>query len=144
MYPAPIESNAGKLGYRFAVLALLILWLLPLIAVALTSIRSAEDLSRGNFWGWPQEVMLENYFAVLVGSRMAQFILNSILITLPAVAGAVALSAMAGFALAKHPFPGNRVLLVIFVAGNLVPFQTLMIPVRDLVIALGIYDTRWP
>ena len=50
---------------------------------------------------------------------------------------------MAGFALAKHAFRGNRLLLMIFVAGNLVPFQVLMIPVRDLVIALGIYDSRW-
>jgi len=29
------------------------------------------------------------------------------------------------------------------VAGNLVPFQVLMIPVRDLMIALRLYDTRW-
>src|SRR6185295_16109624 len=44
---------------------------------------------------------------------------------------------------AKHPFGGNRLLLAVFVAGNLVPFQVLMIPVRDLVIALGIHDSRW-
>jgi multiple sugar transport system permease protein len=50
---------------------------------------------------------------------------------------------MAGFALAKHPFRGSRLLLAVFVAGNLVPFQVLMIPVRDLIIALRIYDTRW-
>ena len=31
---------------------------------------------------------------------------------------------------------------MVFVAGNLVPFQVLMIPVRDLVIALRLYDTR--
>ncbi len=32
---------------------------------------------------------------------------------------------------------------MVFVAGNLVPFQVLMIPVRDLMIALRLYDTRW-
>ena len=37
--------------------------------------------------------------------------------------------------------PAER--LAVFVAGNLVPFQALMIPVRDLVIALELYDTRW-
>jgi multiple sugar transport system permease protein len=50
---------------------------------------------------------------------------------------------MAGFALAKHAFPGNRALLMLFVAGNLVPAQVLMIPVRDLMIAIGLYDTRF-
>src|SRR6185295_18996323 len=68
---------------------------------------------------------------------------NSALITVPAVAGTVMLSAMAGFALAKHPFPGNRLLLMVFVAGNLVPFQALMIPVRDLMIDLHLCDTRF-
>jgi multiple sugar transport system permease protein len=58
------------------------------------------------------------------------------------VAGTVLLSSMAGFALAKHAFPGNRLLLATFVAGNLVPFQVLMIPVRDLMITLRLYDTR--
>src|SRR6185295_11142526 len=67
---------------------------------------------------------------------------NSALITVPAVIGTVLLSSMAGFALAKHPFPGNRLLLMLFVAGNLVPSQALMIPVRDLMIALHLYDTR--
>jgi len=110
----------------------------------LTSMRSIEDLNRGNFWGWPSEIhLVENYVAVLSGSRMGQFILNSFLITIPAVIGTIALSSMAGFALAKHRFAGNRALLMIFVAGNLVPFQMLMIPVRDLVIGLGLYDSRW-
>ena len=145
MFPAPIaeRSLSVRLAYASCVALVLALWLLPLAGVALTSLRSVEDLNRGNFWGWPSELMLENYAAVLTGSRMGQFILNSILITVPAVAGAVALATMAGFALAKHEFAGSRVLLMIFVAGNLVPFQALMIPVRDLMIGLGLYDTRW-
>lgn len=146
MFPAPIAhaSPAARALYRVAVLALLALWLAPLAAVALTSVRPLEDLNRGNLWGWPSELaLLENYAAVLGGSRMGRFIANSLLVTLPAVAGAVAVSTLAGFALAKHAFPGNRILLAIFVAGNLVPFQALMIPVRDLMLALGLYDTRW-
>jgi multiple sugar transport system permease protein len=75
---------------------------------------------------------------------MGRFILNSILITVPAVAGAVMLSCMAGFALAKFQFRGNLVLFAIFIAGNFVPFQILMIPVRDLTInVIPVYDTIW-
>lgn len=132
------------MGYRAALFLSLALWLLPLAGVALTSVRSIDDLTRGNLWGWPSETRLvENYAAVFSDSRMAQFILNSVLITLPAVAGAVALACMAGFALAKFRFRGNLLLFVIFIAGNLVPFQILMIPVRDIAIETGIYDTRW-
>ena len=146
MFPAPIERAARpfRIGYRAALFASLAVWLLPLFGVALTSVRSIDDLNRGNLWGWPSEFRLvENYAAVFADSRMAQFILNSVLITVPAVAGAVALACMAGFALAKYRFRGNLALLVIFISGNLVPFQILMIPVRNLAIDTGIYDTRW-
>lgn len=146
MFPSPIAraSRATRTAYQTALLISLVVWLLPLFGVALTSMRSIEDLNRGNFWGWPSEIkLIANYAAVFSDSRMAQFILNSVLITLPAVAGAVALACMAGFALAKYRFRGNLTLFVIFIAGNLVPFQVLMIPVRNLAIETGIYDTRW-
>ncbi len=145
MFPAPIgrRSRSVQAGYLAAVVATLALWLLPLAAVALTSMRSIEDLNRGDFWGWPGALgMTANYATVLTGSRMGTFVVNSFLVTIPAVLGTILLSSMAGFALAKHEFRGNRLLLMMFVAGNLVPSQVLMIPVRDLMIALHLYDTR--
>jgi multiple sugar transport system permease protein len=146
LFPAPLDtrSPAARIRYGAAVIASLFVWLLPLFAIALTSLRSQQDINRGNFWGWPTEFhVFENYVAVLSGSRIPQFILNSFLITLPAVLGTVMLASMAGFALAKHEFRGNRLLLMLFIGGNLVPFQALMIPVRDLFIAIGLYDSRW-
>ncbi len=65
------------------------------------------------------------------------------LITVPSVLGALAFSTLAGYALAKRRYAGAKWLLALFVAGTLVPFQALMIPVRDLMLALGLYDTRW-
>jgi multiple sugar transport system permease protein len=146
MFPASLARRpfAVRAGYRTLVLAALAVWMLPLAAVVLTSIKPAEDLNRGNFWGWPSQFRpFANYLTVLSESNMAQFALNSFLVTVPTVIATVVISAMAGFALGKHRFPGNRLVLAIFVAGNLVPSQVLMIPVRDLVIALGLYNSRW-
>jgi multiple sugar transport system permease protein len=119
-------------------------WLLPIAAVALTSLQSIDDLNRGDIWTVPREFRLvENYTAVFASSKMGQFILNSFLITVPAVVGTLCLATLAGFALAKYRFRGNLLLLVLFIAGNLTPAQVLMIPVRSLVVdTLGIYDTR--
>jgi multiple sugar transport system permease protein len=146
MYPGPIHQApaAARIAYRVALPLSLGLWLLPLAAVLLTSVRPLEDLNRGNFWGWPSEIrLIENYTAVFTASPMGRFVLNSVIITLPAVAGAIALASMAGFALAKYRFKGNTLLFATFIAGNLVPFQVLMIPVRDLTITLHLYDTYW-
>jgi multiple sugar transport system permease protein len=146
MRPAA-ESHAqdpAGLVYRVALAIALLVWLLPILGVALTSMRSIEDIQRGNLWTWPADIhVLENYRAVLANGPTARFLLNSLLITVPAVAGTVLVSCLAGFALAKHRFRGSTLLLALFVAGNFVPFQVLMVPVRDLMVAIGLYDTRW-
>ena len=145
MFPRPIALRPlhVRAFYMAAIVALLCIWLLPLAGVVLTSARSLEEIDRGQLFAWPREWrVVENYAAVIEGSPLARFVVNSLLITVPAVACTVLFASMAGFALAKHEFPGNRVLLMAFVAGNLVPAQALMIPVRDLMLAFSLYDTR--
>ena len=144
MFPTPIEKRSlpFNLSYRAAVWIALLLWLLPLIAVMMTSARSMADINSGNYWGIPSEWMLfENYTMVFTQTPMLRYLINSLIITLPAVFGAVALSTLAGYALAKYKFRGNVALFAAFIAGNFVPFQILMIPVRDLTISMGLYDT---
>ena len=146
MFPTPIRRTpaATRAAYGAALPVCLAVWLLPLAAVMLTSIRPIEDLNRGNFWGWPSDIrLIENYAAVFTTSPMGRFVLNSFIVTIPAVAGAMTLACMAGFALAKYRFRGNLLLFATFIAGNFVPFQVLMIPVRDLTISLHLYDTYW-
>lgn len=147
MFPTRIQKASPTAGalYRVSLPIALAVWLLPVFAVALTSIRSLEDLNRGNFWGWPTQTrLIGNYADVFTHSPMGKFLLNSVLITLPAVGATLALASMAGYALAQYRFRGNVVLFAIFIAGNFVPFQILMIPVRSLMIdVFPLYDTRW-
>ena len=53
MFPTPIERTrpATQLLYKIALPLSIIIWLLPLLAVALTSIRSGADINSGNYWG---------------------------------------------------------------------------------------------
>ena len=144
MFPAPIERRSTQIQaiYRIALPVALVLWLLPLIAVALTSVRSAGDITAGNYWGWPTSInLIENYTAIFENTPIGKYILNSFRVTIPTVIGAVALSCMTGFALAVYGFRGNLLVFFMFVAGNFVPFQILMVPVRDLTLQLGLYNT---
>lgn len=144
MYPTDIRQSSPlmQVTYKTALVVALLLWLLPLAAVFLTSMRSMADINMGNYWGVPSEIMLvENYTEVFRRTNMATYMRNSLLITLPAAFGAVALSTLAGYALAKYHFRGNILLLALFIGGNFVPFQILMIPVRDLTLSLGMYDS---
>jgi multiple sugar transport system permease protein len=144
MFPMPIDKwkLASRRVYKLTLPIALLLWLLPLLAVMVTSVRSTEELNEGNYWGWPRHfALIDNYREALTTSPMLHYFWNSVQITLPAVAGSIALAAMAGFALAIYRFPGNTALFATFVAGNFVPIQVLMIPVRNLSLQLGLYNT---
>ncbi|RUX48882.1 MULTISPECIES: carbohydrate ABC transporter permease [unclassified Mesorhizobium] len=144
MYPRPIPDDARiqRALYLGGVALVVILWLLPLLAVMLTSIRSNEELMAGNYWGWPQKFsLIENYKAVFEQTAMLRFFLNSLLITIPSVIGVLILSTLTGFVLSRYPFRGSNLIFALFVGGNFLPAQIMMIPVRDLMVRLGLYDT---
>ena len=145
MFPTPLEktSRQWQITYQTFLPLALIVWLLPLIAVANFSIKPEADFVNGNYWGIPSSFeALNNYGKVFFESNMPRYLWNSLLITIPTVIGAVALSCMAGFALGVYKFRGNLLIFFIFIAGNFVPFQILMVPVRDLTVSMNLYDTK--
>jgi multiple sugar transport system permease protein len=145
MFPTPLEKRppAAKTMYQAVLPLALIVWLLPLLAVAIFSIKPGADFTNANYWGVPSSFdFVENYGQVFFNSDMPRYLLNSFMITIPTVIGAVALSAMAGFALGIYRFKANIWVFFMFVAGNFVPFQILMVPVRDLTLDMGLYNTK--
>lgn len=143
MFPRPIQtmSPAAQRAYKIVLPIMLILWLLPLLGVAMTSVRPSGDLAAGNYFGIPSRFAWENYADVFRNSPLAQYLWNSFRITIPVMIGAVALSCLTGFALAVYKFRLSLVVFFMFVAGNFVPFQILMVPVRDLTVNMGLYNT---
>lgn len=144
MFPKPIERSSVSVQtlYKVSLPISLFIWLLPMLAIALTSIRPAEDINTGNVFGWPSDFMLiENYTAVFVQSEAWTYLKNSFYITIPTMLVSLSLACLAGFALAVYRFRAAVPLFFVFVAGNFVPFQILMVPVRDLSVQTGLYDT---
>jgi multiple sugar transport system permease protein len=143
MYPKPISPHNAVLraAYAAAVAFVILVWLLPLFAVLLTSVRTLAEINAGDYWGWPKTLDIGNYAGVFRQTDMARYLFNSLVITLPAVAGAITLSTLAGFALAKYRFPGAIVLFATFIGGNFVPYQILMVPVRNFSLHTGLYNS---
>ncbi|MBU2890348.1 carbohydrate ABC transporter permease [Celeribacter halophilus] len=143
MFPKPVQSMSptARLTYQVALPVMLVIWLLPLLGVAVTSLRPSSDLAQGNYFGMPSALAFSNYLDVFKNSPFASYMLNSFRVTIPTVIGAVALSCLTGYALAVYKFRSNLIIFFMFVAGNFVPFQILMVPVRDLTVNMGLYDS---
>ena len=144
MFPRPIEHApvSRRILYQVMLPISLFVWLLPLLAIFMTSIRSAQDINTGNVFGWPSSFDLyANYTGVFLRSNAGQYFLNSIWITVPTVALSISLACLAGYALAIYKFRASIPLFFLFIAGNFVPFQILMVPVRELSVQTGLYNT---
>ncbi|MEM8824255.1 MAG: carbohydrate ABC transporter permease, partial [Pseudomonadota bacterium] len=88
MFPTPLAqtSRQWQITYQSLLPLALILWLLPLIAVMLFSIKPDADFTNANYWGIPSEFKgFENYGRVFFDSDMPRYLLNSVLITVPTV-----------------------------------------------------------
>ena len=145
MFPTPLEktSRPWQITYQSLLPVALILWLAPLLAVALFSMKPEIDFVNGDYWSLPSTFGgFANYGRVFFDSEMPRYMLNSVLITVPTVLGCIVLSSMTGFALGIYRFRANLWVFFMFVAGNFVPFQILMIPVRDLTLDMGLYNTK--
>jgi len=120
---------------------LTLIWLLPVIAAFVTSFRTQDDISVNGFWSWPQIVSWSNFIKAWTAARVAKYLLNSFIITIPSLLGMLFLSSLAAYTLARHRFRGNLTIYFMFVAGTMLPFQILMLPVFRLTNYLGLYDT---
>jgi ABC-type glycerol-3-phosphate transport system permease component len=91
----------------------------------------------------PTELRWENLEQAWTVGRFGQYIGNSVIYCAAIVSGVVALSCLAGYALALLPLPGRNLILIVFLLGLMVPFQSLMIPLYYLLRDLSLLATYW-
>jgi multiple sugar transport system permease protein len=120
-----------------------LLYMMPLFSAVVASLRTQDDISLNGFWSIPEEFTFQNYPEAWTRGRVNKYLLNSFIITIPALTATIFLSSLSAFALARYRFPGNRLIYFMYVAGTMLPFQILLLPVFILTNKLGFYNTYW-
>ncbi len=137
------QNLVSRLISYFLVYLLTALWLVPIATAVITSLRTNDDILKRGFLSIPNTLSFQSYIEAWQRGGLAHYLPNSFIITLPALVATLFLSSLAGYALSRFRFPGDRLFLYIFVAGMLLPFQILLLPVFRLTDTLHIYDTYW-
>jgi multiple sugar transport system permease protein len=119
------------------------LWLIPIATAIITSIRTNDDIITRGFLAIPNALSLQSYAAAWQRGGLAHYLPNSFIITIPSLIATLFLSSLSAYALSRFRFPGNRIILFIYVAGMMLPFQILLLPVFRLTDALHLYNTYW-
>jgi multiple sugar transport system permease protein len=90
---------------------------------------------------WPSDPTFAAYPDVFTLQPFALQYWNSLYIV---TIGTIAVSSMAGYAFARMRLPGGQVLFVVVLVGLLVPAEVTIVPLFQMVNALGLIDTHWP
>jgi multiple sugar transport system permease protein len=128
-------------GYHLVAGGISLLWLLPIALVLATSVRSFDDVAANGVGSLPHSFTLGNFGQAWVDGGEFQAMVNSLIVTIPAVIVTLALGAISAFALSRYDLPLRRTVLLVMLAGNLLPPQILLVPVSKMAEMLGIYDS---
>ena len=124
-----ISGHRRKTAVVYLLLTLLAGFsMLPLAWAFVSSLKPLDEV-----YAFPPEFGIDqpqwsNYKEAFTRLPLARFLVNSFVIALPAAAGAVLTSSMAGYALARISFFGRTLCLYLVVASLLIPSQVLLIP----------------
>ncbi|MFW5715109.1 MAG: carbohydrate ABC transporter permease [bacterium] len=135
-----IPPAVRALLYIFLVVVTLV-WLVPIFVAIITSMRTNADIMSHGFLALPDRVDLKSYIEAWQRGGLHKYLPNSFIITMPSLFLTLLLSSIGAYALARFRFKGRTFFYFMFVAGTMLPFQILLLPVFKLSDAIGIYDT---
>lgn len=139
---SPKQRTFFRLSFYFFGTLLVVLWLIPIVIAVFTSAKSMDELMASpRMWAPPRHWVLSNFAKVWRDVGMARYVMNTFIVAIPSVLGALLISSLGAFALAFYTFKANKPILITFIAGMLIPFQMLMIPVYRFSDATGLINT---
>jgi alpha-glucoside transport system permease protein len=134
----------AKAPVHILLLCVAVLWLIPTIGLAITSLMSAQDYSQIGWWkviSHPHIATWANYSNLFHNTSIPGSLRTTAEITIGGTVLPIVLGAMAGYAFAWLDFPGRDWLFIGVIGLLVVPLQMALIPMFRLYDTLGLYDT---
>jgi multiple sugar transport system permease protein len=128
----------GRIALYVFLTAMSVLWLLPLVWAVYTSLRTFGDTEVNGYFSLPAAVTLQNFFDAWTQGDLLRNYIQTLEIVIPGVIITLLLASMIAFAVTKFSWRFNMGILMLFVAGNLLPQQVIIVPLYRLYLALPV------
>jgi ABC-type glycerol-3-phosphate transport system permease component len=103
---------------------LAVFWLLPLVSVILTALKSEGEMYATTAWTLPHSPTLGNFLDAW--QTVSRNFLNTILITVPSALLSVAIGSLSAYAIARLRPPGGQLIYLLIVASITIPFASII------------------
>jgi raffinose/stachyose/melibiose transport system permease protein len=145
----PVTTGQGRLRASLrtiltyvALTLFLLLAVGPLVIIALSAFKSAEEIAQ-NIFGLPQTWTLANFTTAWSAARFDAYFRSSVVVAVPVVVVSSFLSILTGYAFGQMRFLGSAVLFALFLIGIMVPGEAVIIPIYYNLRQMGLIDTYW-
>ncbi|PRB64068.1 carbohydrate ABC transporter permease [Microbacterium sp. MYb45] len=144
----PVSRRATRMLRRtpiwLLVAVLLVVVGYPLIWLLLGSFKSQREFLESPTWALPEQWNFDNYIVAWDTAGLGQSLFNSAITVLPSLFLMLLLGTAAAFALEVLVWKGRNGVLIIFLAGIMVPTQMILLPLFSTYFQLGLTGSLWP
>lgn len=124
----PARLTPARIMLHGFLIAMAVLWLVPLIGAFYASFRPFTETVRDGYFSVPETFTLDNYRNAWTQGDILHRYWNTALILVPALLLTLFFSSMVAFAASRFSWRFNISILVLFTAGNLLPQQIIIQP----------------
>jgi multiple sugar transport system permease protein len=132
------RMSAGRLAAYVIMIGATLLWVTPILWALFTALRPYSETSKDGYLSFPHHLTLENFKAAWTGGDMIHYFKNSVIITIPSVIICLLLASMVAYVLSRFRYWFTVPMLLIFIAGNLLPPQVLITPLFRLYLSIHV------
>jgi multiple sugar transport system permease protein len=101
---------------------------LPFYYMVITAFKSTTELAALDISFWIDNPTLEPIWLLLEGSNYLKAAWNSFVVALFTTLGSMIFCPLAGFAFAKHSFPGRDMIFLVLLSTMMIPGAVLLVP----------------
>ncbi|MCS0500147.1 carbohydrate ABC transporter permease [Protaetiibacter mangrovi] len=124
----PLARAVRRIPALIAIAALVLVMGYPLVWMFINSLKTNADFLNNPSYALPESWAWENYAKAWETGNLAVTITNSLLAVVPSVIIIALLGTAAGFALEVMVWKGRSPVLLVFLAGIMIPGQMILLP----------------
>lgn len=117
-------------------------WLMPVLILVFTSLKSSGDLYSGSLFSLPEEFKWGNFVEAWKEGNLGIYMKNSFMISVIKVPLGILIASLAAFGLTRMNFKWEKPMYIFFILGMTIPFQACLVPLVMMLNKMNLLNTH--
>ncbi len=139
-----IKGKLTRIFLYVLLIAVTYVCFFPFLYMIITACKTSADLSDITVNWIPSTLKLENFVMAAKAIGYDTGLINTVIMTVLSTLGHLLSCGMAGYALARYRFRGQKAVFLVVVVAMIIPIQTLIIPSFIMYSKAGMLNSFWP